>query len=570
MKKINSTYIDNLVQRVINETLEERADSLVSKIKTNVNELGGMEDGHPRFGKLNLTQMSDDEIADLMKRPVDNDDEYDFDNNEEETLDLTNMSDDDALQVFKDMGDDEFEEIDEDDCMECGKTDMYESSEVCECGGGIYEGECMECGASYMEEGIYDEEDLNNDDDFDYVAEEDDTLEFEDDETEEENTEFCKYQKKMFGPDDERYTEKCLGKSAVKDLSRRPISMNERLRGNQSKIDRNKNNKIDAEDFKMLRSKKTESNENYTMKDRVENNFEFLQEFCSQPHNMFKSVCDEYYNYTSKNDDNSEKSKNKETEIDEKLYGKQSRLDKNKNGKIDSEDFRMLRKESVKLTESEIIDLIEKIVLEQKEENKVKSNIKTTERPKGLAAYEKAVKGSKKENDDYIKSVAKKMKDYLKDGSKGEYTESPKHFPKGNGELAKMDKKAFSLTDENEDMNYEIAGLNIPVPDAIEFNEDMMDKYYEGSSETGNKPGGNALESEANSRFNKMRKKRTLDKIKKQSYNKSPQPVYNEKTGQEKGDGIKIKLESTQKDTRKLNEEFEKMKLLISYDRKTQ
>jgi hypothetical protein len=559
MKKINSTYIDNLVQRVINETLEERADSLVSKIKTNVNELGGMDDGHPRFGKLNLSTMSDDEIADLMKQPMNGHDDED-----EDDFSMRDNFFDKEDEESEWDNEDEFEEIDEDDCMECGKTDMYESSEVCECGGGIYEGECMECGASYMEEGIHDEEDLNNDDDFDYVAEEEDTLEFEDDETEkeEENKEFCKYQKKMFGPDDERYTEKCLGKSAVKDLSRRPISMNERLRGNQSKIDRNKNNKIDAEDFRMLR--KGETKESQSLKDASQDEFSYLEEFCSYPHNMFTRECEAYFKYTSKHDDESGE------EIKEKLYGNQRRIDKNKNGKIDSEDFKMLRKESVRLTESEIIDLIEKIVLEQKEEKKVKSNIKTTEKPKGLSAYEKAVKGSKKENDDYIKSVSKKMKDYLKDGSKGEYTESPKHFPKGNGELAKMDKKAFSLTDENEDMNYEIAGLNIPVPDAIEFNEDMMDKYYEGSSETGNKPGGNALESEANSRFNKMRKKRTLDKIKKQSYNKSPQPVYNEKTGQEKGDGIKIKLESTQKDTRKLNEEFEKMKLLISYDRKTQ
>jgi hypothetical protein len=145
---------------------------------------------------------------------------------------------------------------------------------------------------------------------------------------------------------------------------------------------------------------------------------------------------------------------------------------------------------------------------------------------------------------------------------------NPKHFPKGNGELEEMEKMAFQLTDENEDFNYEIAGLNIPVPDAIDFNDERMDKYYMGSSETGNAPGGNAIESDTNSRFNKLRKKQTLDKLKKQSYKKAPQPVFNEKSGQEKGEGIKIKLESTE--DKKVISEITKMKDLIGYNRKTQ
>ena len=50
---------------------------------------------------------------------------------------------------------------------------------------------------------------------------------------------------------------------------------------------------------------------------------------------------------------------------------------------------------------------------------------------------------SKKQNDDYIDDVVKKMKSYLTQASKGEYEMNPKHFPKGNGELAKMSKKAY-------------------------------------------------------------------------------------------------------------------------------
>ena len=115
-------------------------------------------------------------------------------------------------------------------------------SNMCECGGMMYEGECMECGKSYMDEGIYDEEDLDDDTEFDYVQEEDD-VEFMDDDTEsekeEENKDFCKYQKRMFGPQDERYREKCLGRSAVKDLAGMEMNMNETLKGNQRKIDKN-------------------------------------------------------------------------------------------------------------------------------------------------------------------------------------------------------------------------------------------------------------------------------------------------------------------------------------------
>ena len=66
------------------------------------------------------------------------------------------------------------------------------------------------------------------------------------------------------------------------------ILQQEALKGNQHKIDKNKNNKIDAEDFKILRKEET---------------------------------------------------------VDEALKGNQHKIDKNKNNKIDAEDFKILRKE---------------------------------------------------------------------------------------------------------------------------------------------------------------------------------------------------------------------------------
>ena len=409
MKKLNTTYLDNLVSKILKETLEEKADSLVSKIKGN----------------------------------------------------------------------------------------------VCECGGNMYEGECDECGyKGEMEEGIYDV-DNTLDDNFDYVGESEDFVDDEEN-TYEDKEKTCKYHIENFGENDPVTKEMCQG-----------VNINEALKGRQRKLDRNKNNKIDAEDFKMLRKgKKSETDEG----------------------NAFSGALS-----------NAKKSGEDSFEVDGKEYPV---------------------KESYTLTETEMISLIEKIVKEDKD----KTNIKVVGgSPKGLEKYKQVHAKDGKENDDYIKSVAKKMKDYLKDGSKGEYDMNPKTFPVGNGELEKMDKKAFEMTDDLEDFNYEIAGLNLPTPDAIEFNEDFMEKLYTGDSTTGNAPGGNALESKANDRFNKLRKKNTLKKLKDQSYNRVSQPVYNEKTGTEKGKGVNIKLESTEdKKTKQINEEFDRMKSLIGYSRKTQ
>jgi hypothetical protein len=58
-------------------------------------------------------------------------------------------------------------------CNECGGQ-LYEG-ECMECGDKMYEEECMECGDK-MYEDIYDVEDLNNSDEFDYTNENDDVI----------------------------------------------------------------------------------------------------------------------------------------------------------------------------------------------------------------------------------------------------------------------------------------------------------------------------------------------------------------------------------------------------------
>jgi hypothetical protein len=518
MKKNNSTYIDNLVNKIISETLEERADSLVSRLNKSEDR------GH---GKNDLSTMSDEELEDLLNKPVrggmgNDEDEIDegFDDEgikshrkgrdfstrefrpipKNSKYNMDNLRDDsitpkkyldNKLGDFKDMlskfndEDDDFEDSDDD-----GSELVSEDSEVCECGGGLYEGECMECGKSYMDEDIYDVDDLDSDNEFDYAQEEED-FDSDDSETNDENKEFCKYQKQKIEsgdltPEEKedfiiRFEEKC-------SISENKRSMNERLKGNQKRIDKNKNNKIDAEDFTMLRKKSKKA------------------------------------------------------------------------------------KTSLKLSESEMIDLIEKIVLEDKE--KVKSNIKNLSEPKGLSTYRSAVKGSGKENDDYIKSVAKKMKDYLKDGSKGDYDPNPKHFPKNNGQIDKMKKMAYEVSKDGEEFldDYMRPGMENLDYDEMHPNEDWMKDNIEGSSRTGNNPEwANAEETELGVKLNKKRKENKFAKARRMAANKSPQPVVSDKPGQESGKGLNIKVESTEpKTNKKLNEEFEKMKSLISYDRKTQ
>jgi hypothetical protein len=396
------------------------------------------------------------------------------------------------------------------------KNRIFENQgETCECGGMMYEGECMECGNMYEGDitelgGMDDGHPRFGNKNLSRMSRKDKEDLMGDRDYEESFDELDNILKGSSKDDEDDFD--------FVELDLDETELEEKLFGNQHKIDKNKNGRIDREDFKMLRGRKYETKEG------------------AKP------------DFLDLDDDGDKKEPMKSA-------AKQA-----KGKKVEETYYRIENFGTTLFTENEMVDMIEKIIKENTKYEKGKVSTSNV--------LKSSLNRSGKDENDYIKSVTKKMKEYLKDGSKGDYEMNPKHFPKGNGELEEMEKMAFSLTDDNEDFNYEIAGLNIPVPDAIEFNDERMNKYYEGSSETGNAPGGNALESDANSRFNKMRKKQTLDKLKKQSYNKAPQPVFNEKSGQEKGEGIKIKLESTE--DKKVLSEISKMKNLIGYNQKTQ
>lgn len=219
------------------------------------------------------------------------------------------------------------------------------------------------------------------------------------------------------------------------------------------------------------------------------------------------------------------------------------------------------------MTEEEMVSFIERIVNEQK----------TT---KGLDVYKKAHKSSGKENSNYIKSVTKKFKEYLKNGSKGEFDMNPETFPKGNGQLAKMKKKAYTpsrAVDEYIENFAQTAGMENLDYDEIKPNEEWIEMNIEGSSKTGNSSDyANAEKTDLGKKINKKRKNNYLAALKRQSYNKAPQPVTDFAGETEAKKGMEINkifktLESTDNPKKdKINEEMNKMFNIIKYNQKTQ
>jgi hypothetical protein len=368
---------------------------------------------------------------------------------------------------------------------------------------------------------------------------------------------------------------------------------NEELHGGQKKLDKNKNGKLDSDDFKMLRKDKKE-------KPRTPAGFEhgeivsgdvdedeplyrgtkFVDEAEMEEYSFGDTATDDDLGYNdmlpSAKYEKEIKTPHKVKNVGDKYQRKVSKEfsegenedegfpDLSGDGKITKKDVLLGRgvklKESLQLTEDELVELIEKIVKEQTEVKETNSSLKK----------------SKTENDDYIKSVTKKMKEYLKDASKGEYDMNPEQFPKGNGELAKMAKKAYTPSGAVEDYIENFAyspGMENLQYDEIKPNEDWMEKTIEGSSMTGNGKGGNAIDTGLGKKINAKRKKNLYAVEKNRSYNRVPQPVDN--AGEVKGadklnDMFKTLGESDEKKSKLINEEMEKMKHLLGYKKKTQ
>jgi hypothetical protein len=280
----------------------------------------------------------------------------------------------------------------------------------------------------------------------------------------------------------------------------------------------------------------------------------------------------------------------KKAEGDKKLSAADSKLLKQVNLALTLKDI----KESVNkitLTEDELVDMIEKIVMEQKKKD---SNISGSE-ALGLKKTEKVLKASKKENDNNKKEVEEKMRDYVKDGSKGKFEMDPEQFPKNNYQMdkeGKIMKYTPSQAVEEYIEAFAYPGMTNLVYDEIKPDDEKIEKYIKGDSTTGNavkdkdgKALGNVVPSEVGERFMKNYKDNLYGAEQMNvSYKRQPQPV--DVGGSEKMEGslksirkgstnkaqkIMNQLESKEnKESKVISEEMARMKNLIGYNQKTQ
>lgn len=245
-------------------------------------------------------------------------------------------------------------------------------------------------------------------------------------------------------------------------------------------------------------------------------------------------------------------------------------------------------KESILYTQTDLINLIENLVIEEKNKFKVKE-------PKGYQVYNRVHKADKKENDNYLKSVAKKMTDYIKgssdSGSKYEMKQNKK-FPTQNGGMEKGNRKKYTPSDAVDDY---VDAFSYPGQTNLRFNDikpnsKNIEKYLKGDRTTGNAQVdddgnalGNVVPSDVGEKFFKNFEENLYGHEQADaSYKRYSQPVdlagedtpkgnlktKKRKTAQTVLDNIDESIDS--KKTIKLNEEFDRIQNLMSYDRKTQ
>jgi hypothetical protein len=266
---------------------------------------------------------------------------------------------------------------------------------------------------------------------------------------------------------------------------------------------------------------------------------------------------------------NKPKESKKKTEDDKKDSKSDLKTSKQVNLAL---NLKKMNESKIYLSENEMVELIEKLVAE--------------ERVKGLDVTVKNQKASKKENDDYLRSVTKKMKEYLKDGSKGEYTENPTDFPMGNGQIEKMKKKAYTPSEEVDEYIEDFAypGQTNLVFDEIKPDDERIEKYLKGDKTTGNaeldedgKAYGNVVPSKVGDKFMKNYKKNAYGQEQMNaSYKRYPQDtieVSGENTKSKRKQSALAKLsesEIMEEQNNLIKEEFNKIQHLMGYNKKTQ
>ena len=347
------------------------------------------------------------------------------------------------------------------------------------------------------------------------------------------------------------------------------IEMDEELTGNQSKIDVAKpKGKITAADFKKLRKDRTE--QDIVIDDILDGKVKKVEtDEEVEEGNAFSGALAK-----------AKKMGKDSFEVDGKKYN----VKENKN--------------TLSLSENELIDMIEGIVMEQITKDSAEKNNFGVTKPQGLKKTEQAQSASKKENDDYATEVVKKMKDYMKDMflGGGKYDENPDDFPQSNYQMDKDSKIMKYNPSEAVDEYIEAfayPGMTNLVYDEIKPDEEMIEKQIKGDSKNGNAITGKDGKALGNV---SKRSEKTGERFKKNfdenlygaeqmnvSYKRQSQPVdiagekkesgklSSKKTSTQKAQKIMNQLESVESKTTKIiTEDLAKMRNLISYNRKTQ
>lgn len=259
--------------------------------------------------------------------------------------------------------------------------------------------------------------------------------------------------------------------------------------------------------------------------------------------------------------------------MEEKLVGNQDKLDKDKDGKITKKDFQMMKdmkeekgmcsecgsmlneegmcsecgtmKESTKkkrvlrLTESQMMEMIKKIVAES---------------VPGETVTKTAQSQSKKDNEANAKEVAAKIKKAttIPGGDNPE-------FPHQNNSGTKVARQNDDKEDEFVDDNRGGTALNLDYDHepSKKFTERLKDAL-EGSTKMGNsQDAANVIKSDLGKKLAKKAERKEKKEEDAPMYNKDAQPVKNVNESEEKTSIV-------------LKEEIEKMKKMATYNKKTQ
>jgi len=295
-----------------------------------------------------------------------------------------------------------------------------------------------------------------------------------------------------------------LGEELDSENMEKNQPMDEKLHGDQHKLDVDNDGEIEASDLASLR--KGDTNES-----NVEDSIDDIQcEKCG------KSDCECSDSEEDLEEGTCEKCGKQLCECGELYETKKER--------------KVLR-----LTESQLVDMISKIV---------------SESVPGLTAVENAHKGTEKETKEHMGQVDKKIKDALSI----EGNDNPE-FPKAVGKGEKMAVNNTDEMDEEMSMDRGEGALDLDYDhEPSESFKDRVKKALEGDSTMGNADGGNTVPTDTGKKLADIAEKRKKHKEEAPMYVKDVQPVN----------------ETVEKKKTLLEEEIEKMKKISSYNEKTQ